>query len=88
MGMFDSLFIECPHCKYENELQTKNGPCELEQYRIQDKLPSYILETFDGSVDKCHSCQAWFKVNFEYHLIVTNRNVAKLNGEPTDNEDF
>jgi phage FluMu protein Com len=34
MGMFDSVYIKCPHCKHENEHQTKAGACTLENYTL------------------------------------------------------
>lgn len=32
MGMFDSVYIPCPHCGKNNEFQTKSGDCSLDNY--------------------------------------------------------
>jgi hypothetical protein len=43
MGMFDSVFVDCPHCGKKNELQTKNGECILGRYDLVNAPPEVLL---------------------------------------------
>lgn len=38
MGMFDSVWFECPNCKSRIEAQSKGGDCYLNNY-TPDKVP-------------------------------------------------
>ena len=51
MGMFDSVFVECPHCGQMNELQTKNGECILGKYDLVNAPPEVLL-----GVEGIHKC--------------------------------
>ena len=52
MGMFDSVFVVCPYCGVENELQTKNGECSLGRYSLVDAPPEVLLGVEGG-----HTCE-------------------------------
>lgn len=58
MGMFDSLYIDCPNCKAEGvlEFQSKNGPCECNIYNIEN-VPDEVLIGLHQDIDaKCPYC--------------------------------
>jgi len=52
--MFDSVFVKCPHCGTENELQTKSGECILGQYSLLSAPPEVIL-----GVEGHHTCEGF-----------------------------
>lgn len=43
MGMFDSVFVDCPHCGIKSELQTKQGKCILGKYDLVNAPPEVLL---------------------------------------------
>jgi hypothetical protein len=43
MGMFDRVLARCPHCGEIVELQSKAGPCALDDYWI-DNVPVDIAD--------------------------------------------
>ena len=43
MGMFDSVWIKCPHCDKRVEEQTKDGECLCSNYDLEDAPP--VLKT-------------------------------------------
>ena len=56
MGMFDSVFADCPKCGTELEFQTKGGVCELYKYHCS----SVPIGAADGVYRSktCKSCGA------------------------------
>jgi len=52
MGMFDSVFVDCPRCGIKNELQTKDGPCILGKHTLVNAPPAVIL-----GVEGVHTCE-------------------------------
>lgn len=64
MGMFDSIYVDCPSCgeKETIELQSKSGPCTLERYTLEN-APSEVLSGVHTDIDfDCRSCWKRFKV--------------------------
>lgn len=63
MGMFDSIFVDCPGCgaKEVLEYQSKSGDCILGHYTLQT-VPSDVLTGHHGYAAKCHHCQASFNL--------------------------
>lgn len=53
MGMFDSVFAECPKCGKDVEFQSKAGDCLLSKYRIPGDVPGEIAEDLDGEIGQC-----------------------------------
>lgn len=53
MGMFDSVFVDCPNCKTRLEFQSKSGPCLLKRYKAES-VPVSVA----GGLDKeeCDNC--------------------------------
>lgn len=56
MGMFDSLFVNCPHCGAVNEFQSKAGECILGAYRI-NSVPVAIAAELEGARESCIECK-------------------------------
>ena len=52
MGMFDSVFVECPDCGAQVEFQSKAGVCELKRYHYKS-VPGAIAEDIHGDVETC-----------------------------------
>ena len=52
MGMFDSVFVDCPKCGKMIEFQSKGGDCELRRYHSRSVPPDIAL-SLDGSKDHC-----------------------------------
>ena len=56
MGVFDSVFVICPHCGQENvDFQSKAGVCALLEYNLNN-CPASIAEDLNGKVEKCPKC--------------------------------
>lgn len=55
MGMFDSVYLKCPKCKTDLEIQTKSGHCLLNSYEL-DEVPVEIARSLNGSTEKCYKC--------------------------------
>ena len=55
MGMFDSLYVECPECCTQVEFQSKSGECILARY-TPDNIPLKILTDLDGQSRSCPKC--------------------------------
>lgn len=56
MGMFDTVFVPCPHCGRMVEFQSKAGDCELKRYHISS-VPPEIAKWLDGDNQTC-ACNA------------------------------
>lgn len=52
MGLYDSVFVNCPKCGAQVEFQTKAGECRLKQY-THISVPSGIAEYLNGSKERC-----------------------------------
>jgi hypothetical protein len=67
MGMFDSLFVECPNCGNTIELQSKAGDCILASYNI-DSVPASVLADIaeKESPFMCYQCETLLRIRFEY----------------------
>lgn len=54
MGMFDTLYVECPECGREQGIQTKAGMCTLADYTVEN-APNTVIADMDGEWFSC-SC--------------------------------
>lgn len=63
MGMYDSVIVDCPDCGGELEYQTKNGPCDLREYSINN-CPMDIAQGVDGDTTRCGECGKKFTIHF------------------------
>jgi hypothetical protein len=80
MGMYDTIFMECPKCGEMNEEQTKWGPCRLHEYTIDDASPDAI-EKFVQDPVKCRSCGK------KYIVKMLQRPIYKVVSYNEDDED-
>ena len=55
MGMFDSVYIDCPECGEEVEFQSKAGDCVLASYSKGDAIPMTIVADLSGELSSCHA---------------------------------
>ena len=49
MGMFDTVWVNCPYCNERTGIQSKSGPCTLEEYEIE----TAPLDVMCGLTDDC-----------------------------------
>lgn len=61
MGMFDSVYVNCPECNTQNEIQSKAGDCDLKRYHFTS-VPAVIAEDISGEVVKCYACNTRFSI--------------------------
>jgi hypothetical protein len=60
MGLFDSVYVACPNCGVENELQSKaDDDPYLNRYTVED-APTHILIDVLNSPHYCGKCGSWF----------------------------
>jgi uncharacterized Zn finger protein len=57
MGLFDSVYANCPTCGREIEIQSKSGPCELSRYDC-DQVPTDVASAIDRRTIECDACGA------------------------------
>jgi len=73
MGMFDSLYIKCPKCSKELEIQSKSGACAMFSYR-KSNLPPEVAVGINGDIIECEFC----RTNFEVKCKIPKRVQVKL----------
>jgi len=83
MGMFDTLIFRCVMCGEENYEQTKSGPCMLDNFNMEDDLPVWLMEDFNGLERECYKCGKNLKFIFELEISVKRKEII-----PTDNLDL
>ncbi len=59
MGMFDSVYVDCPHCGKPVEFQSKEGECYMNTYKLAD-APTEILRDIMNWPNHCEKCDGWF----------------------------
>ena len=64
MGMFDSLYVNCPKCKKQLEFQSKSGECLLSVYTKESLTPQVAIG-MNGDIVKCKSSGNSFKLECE-----------------------
>lgn len=58
MGMFDSVYVKCPHCAAPVEFQSKEWDCNLDVYSL-DNAPTDILRDIMNYPQHCEKCGGW-----------------------------
>lgn len=56
MGMFDSIYVDCPKCKAPIEFQSKSGACCLRDYSLWNVPPEVVAGTREV---KCRCGMTW-----------------------------
>lgn len=69
MGMYDSVWVNCPKCETENEFQTKSGECLLENYTLENCPDDALANVNRHSPFHC-DCRALYKVNIKERKAV------------------
>jgi hypothetical protein len=83
VGMFDSLYFNCIFCSEENIEQTKSGPCLLDDYKFEENLPIWLMESMNGEEIRCYKCKKKQKLVFDIEIKVNKKII-----EPVDNLDY
>ncbi len=55
MGMFDSLYADCPGCSSRVEFQSKAGECVCAEYNVYD-CPADVAGDLIGQSRECPVC--------------------------------
>lgn len=55
MGMYDSLYVECPKCKAKLEYQSKSGQCCMWNFTKKD-LTYEVAGGINGNIVRCQFC--------------------------------
>lgn len=74
MGMFDSVWFNCPSCgeRRSIEAQSKAGDCSLHDYETNNVPPKIALD-IDGSAVTCSKCNASFTVGAQVCVMLMLR---------------
>lgn len=59
MGMFDSVYAECPRCGKLAEFQSKVGERYMHSYTLDD-APTDVLTDVLNRPQYCGGCKTWF----------------------------
>ncbi len=60
MGMFDSVYVECPHCAARVEIQV-DGNEAMDSYTVET-APVPILRQAMNTPEHCQKCDGWLAV--------------------------
>lgn len=69
MGVYDSVWVNCPKCGTENEFQTKSGDCLLENYNLENCPDDVLADVNRHSPCKCE-CGTLYEVNIKERKAV------------------
>jgi len=64
MGMYDSIWVNCPKCNKESEFQSKGGDCYLSNYTLENCPNDVLKDANRHSPNKC-DCGAVFEIDIE-----------------------
>lgn len=70
MGMYDSVWVECPNCKTETDFQSKSGDCILAFYTLENCPKNVMKDINRHAPETCEKCQTKFKVDIENRKAV------------------
>jgi len=76
MGMFDSLYVNCPECGKELEFQSKSGECALSAYTEKD-LEAFVAIGMDGDIVRCKYCKS--RIQLECDISITKVKIKLIN---------
>lgn len=61
MGMFDSVYANCPNCGKSLEFQSKSGSCLLRTYDVKS-VPLCVVSGCNGDEQQCE-CGSLVKIS-------------------------
>lgn len=65
MGVYDTVWVECPSCSHKNDFQSKSGECILEHYSLED-CPDNVLHNVNRHAPiECDNCGAKYEVDIK-----------------------
>ena len=70
MGMFDSVYVNCKECGSKLEFQSKSGPCDLNQYTINNAPPEVLID-LNMDIQECKSCHHQNQIHVQVMTCVT-----------------
>jgi len=71
MGLFDTVWLQCPKCNTKNPFQSKGGECLLSSYD-KTNVPFNVLMNIDRhGPTQCSHCETWFKPEVTLKLHAT-----------------
>lgn len=70
MGLFDTVWMQCPHCHRKTSEQTKNGPCSLNNYELNENMEATLGVIGDHYCEHCHKL---FTVELETRPVAVIR---------------
>lgn len=73
MGVFDTVYFQCPHCGEYEPKQYKPG--NMERWKFEEKLPGHIEDAIDGEEITCGLCKTLFRVVFKKQIIAKHLEV-------------
>lgn len=59
MGIFDSVYVDCPHCGKPVEFQSKEGDPYMNHFTLLT-APDEILRDILNWPNHCETCDGWF----------------------------
>ena len=62
MGLYDSVWVECPNCGKEKEFQSKSGECNLSNYTLEN-CPDNVLKDVNRHSPCGCECGAFYNVD-------------------------
>lgn len=75
MGMFDTVYFECPKCKTNTEEQSKSGDCMLDTYSLET-APFTVVADILGPV-WCENCQTRLIIEMETKPVFKVREMTQ-----------
>lgn len=60
MGLFDSIYVDCPHCGKPVEFQTKADEAPYMRRYTLDDAPDHMLIDILNDPHHCGTCDGWF----------------------------
>lgn len=84
MGVFDYIYLKCPHCGEQIEEQSKGGNSCQAQYTLEN-APVDVIEYIINKEFFCNNCNTRFKIDKvlrpNYYTRVLNHSDEKHEGE-------
>ncbi len=80
MGMYDSVFVQCPGCRRMIEFQSKTGDCLLKKYH-SNSVPLNIAVALDGAYKECSDCGTIVKIESQQKIPRVKMSVETENSD-------
>jgi hypothetical protein len=77
MGMFDSLYVDCPQCGKPIEFQSKVGDCACDDFDITN-VPAEIALDCKDDIEQCPNCFAEVGLNVQSIVIIQAYNLTPV----------